>query len=266
MTGSEPNVQPSEGPSPPDADADADTDGDRIAPQADAELPPHEPVTAPPQPAKDRRVLLRPAGALLSFGASLLTLLGSFATLLTGELLVEGEPRLSVIVTSWEMRSDETGATQLFGTDAADAPVPMTGAPLMFAAAVLLISALVGLFAAASPGSAGVVRLSGIASAVGAALLLGTVWTIGMEELYWKKTFESFGGGQDPGITISFSTGPGFWLLVGAVALAIGAAAVSWLAERVTRPVWVREEPDTPRFGVPVVMRLPDEPPKEPNE
>jgi hypothetical protein len=264
MTGSEPNVQPSEADrrlSPPDAD----TDDDQVTPAVDAESPPLEPLRAPPPPpARDRRVLLRPAGALLSFGASLLTLLGSFMALLTGEFRVQGESRLSVTVTSWEMQSVNAGG---LSGPAADAPVPMTGAPLMFAAAVLLASALIGLFAAASPGSAGVVRLSGIISAVGAAVLLGTVWTIGMEELYWKKSFESAaGGGEDPDFTISFDTGTGLWLLVGAVVLAVAAAVLSWLAERATRPVWVREEPDTPRFGVPVVVRLPDEPPKETHE
>jgi hypothetical protein len=261
MTGSEPNVQPSgadRGLSPPDADAEADGDDDQVAPQVDAEWPPPEPVGTYVPPAKDRRVLLRPASALLSFGASVLTLLGSFMALLTGEFMVGGEVGLSVTVTSWEMQSVDTGGPLTAPTGA---PVPMTGAPLMFAAAVLLAAALLGLFAAALPGSAGVVRLSGVVSAVAAALLLGTVGTIGMEELYWKKSFES-AGGSDPGFTVSFGTGSGFWLLVGAVVLAVGAVAVSWLAERATRPVLTREEPDTPRFGVPVVVRLPDEPAK----
>jgi hypothetical protein len=268
MTGDESDAQPQ----PPDEEwlpppeAEVGGDSEWLGPQADAEPP--APAWVPEPPRRDRRVLLRPASSLLCFGAALLTLIGSFTALCTGVFLFGGEPRLSLTITSWEMRAVNAGGLP-GGADAADAagPVPTSGAPLTFAAAVLLVAALVGLFAAAAPGSPGVVRMSEITAAVGAALLLGVVWTVCMEALYWKESFERAGNsGAAPEFSTSFGTGSGFWLLAGAVGLAIGATVLSWLSGRAiratARTALVREEPETPRFGIPVVVRLPDEPAK----
>lgn len=252
MTGSESGVQPFE--------------GEWLPPPPEAETPP-EVGWVPPPPAKDRRVLLRPVSALLFFAAALLTLFGSFMTLGTGTYRFQTEPMTSVTITSWEMTIEQPGGgvTGLSLSSSVD-PVPMSGVPLMFAAVVLLAAAVLGLLAAAAPGSLGIARLTGITAAIGAALLVGTAWTVGMEMLYWAESFRLTDSRVPNDFATSFTMGTGFWLLAAAVVAAVGAAVVAWRASRVSQPAMAREreEPETPRFGIPVVVRLPDEPQQEP--
>jgi len=58
-------------------------------------------------------------------------------------------------------------------------------------------------------------------------------------------------------VTTTVAAGPAVWALVAGVALAITAAVWTWRRPGAEPE---RTEPETPRIGIPVVRRLPDEP------
>ena len=109
--------------------------------------------------------------------------------------------------------------------------------------------------------------MCGLVAVVGATFLAAAVATVCVQELWWLDIFRSQVDTADntaadiqnaPTVTV----GPGFWTLVIAVGLAVVAAVLAW---RQSRPEPERAEPDTPRLGIPVVVRrLPDAAPDEP--
>jgi hypothetical protein len=225
-------------------------------------IPPPEPdpVWVPPEPVP-RRPLWRPLGVLLSFAASILTLLGSFLTLLTSSIQVTDNERVVLTITSWGFRTTTNGV--------ADSPtpvslVPINGPPMVFAATALLTAAVVGLLASAAPGSVLITRAGSMIAVAAAAFVAATVWSILVQELNWIDRYSPSGlrGPQDYDVTTSI--GLGFWLLLGATVAAIAGAVFACLPLR--RRIRRRTEPDTPALGIPVVVvhRLPDEPADEP--
>jgi hypothetical protein len=199
-------------------------------------------------------------GPLLCLGAAVLTVLGSFLELLVVENLPSPNPQDPITFTSWTADlGGDTGGTQ---------PVPLDGVPLMAAAAILLVAAMLWLLRTGP-----LARARNLVPAVagfGAAFLAGAVAMIGMQVLWWMELFAppAFAPASD----ITTTAGPGFWMLVVGVALAVGAAVLSWRQRRPeTEPVEPVEPAaaDTPAAapaGEPVVSvrRLPDAPPDDP--
>lgn len=180
-------------------------------------------------------------GGLLCAAAAVLTLVGSFQTAfsISYEFPAAGAGG-GFAITSWGMREEED--LQVFG-EIGDF-VATTGVPLTMAAALLLAAAVLGIRAA----NARVTR----AALVGAAFLAGVVGAFGMQLIAWQDVWTKTLP-RATGLTVDTSVGPGFWLPVAAVVLAV-------VAVMLTGRAGPREEPDTPVLGIPVVTRLPDEP------
>ena len=243
MTGIEPNAEP---------------------PQPDPEWPPPAPLEPPPP--RERRQLWRPLGALLFFAAALMTLFGSFLTLFTSDVQAPNNDHFVLAVSGWGLRATINGAPDAASSEGIFAT---NGPPLIFAACVLLVAALLALLAAAAPASVPVGRISALTAVAGTAFLAGTTWTIGMQELSWLGFFGPNGAfSLGPRYDVSATINVGFWLLITATAAAIAGGVFAFLPLR--RRVRPRGEPDTPPLGIPglpglaVVHRLPDEPPDEP--
>jgi hypothetical protein len=226
---------------------------------------PVESLPAPP-PAPPRRPRRRPSwrllGVLVCFAASILTLLGSFMTLFRASLAFGQSNQVTVTITAWDIHAESDGRSLPGGSIAAN------GAPLVFAATLLLAAALLGLYATAVPDRVGISRATIVLTAAGAAFLAGTTWTIGMQALSWKDLFGTPSGiGFDDGADTNVAAG--FWLLVVATVAALVSPLLAWLPAR-ARPQPDRIEPETPPLGIPlgapvaVVHRLPDAPADEP--
>jgi hypothetical protein len=186
---------------------------------------------------RDRGWLVVP-GCLLAAG---LTVLGAFLPLFASTIRL-GYPNsvLRVTVTGWGLRATANGLPDR----APDIAVALNGVPLVLAAALLLLA---------------VVKRR--VALVGAGFLAGTVLTVGAQELTWPDVFRPAGvSATVPNMAIDMAVGSGFPVLVAAVVVA-GAAALLTTA----RPAGAaeREEPRTPPIGVPIVVRLPDEPPAQ---
>jgi hypothetical protein len=189
----------------------------------------------------------RPFGSLLCFTAAVLALLGSFQPLITIRQDFPGG-RFESTATGWTTRVSDPQIT------GAEDTTVLNGVPLTVAALVLLVAALLGLRTAPWAAHAGIARVVGPAAGLGAAFLAGTVGTIGMQLL---PLVRGSLGSSEPPFTIEVIIGAGFWMLVAAVVVAVMAALHSWRRAPASA---VREEPDTPVLGIPVVTRLPDEP------
>jgi hypothetical protein len=253
MTGDQPPAQP---PPPPD-------EGWSPAPAPPAAgvptypSPPTDGVATYPAPPPSRRALLRPTAAFLLFAAAIATLVGTFLDLFAGRIVFRGEERVALVISAWDASATERGVPAEAGR------VPTNGAPLVVAAAILLIAAVVGVLAAAAPGAPRVVRASGLLAPIATAFLIGTVWTVGMEVATWVSNFRPVETPVTAGsVRAESSVGNGFWLLLGGAVAAVVATAAVWRAGFAGRVLSWRQEPETPRYGIPVVVRLPDDPAK----
>ena len=207
-----------------------------------------------------KRPLWRPLGALLCFGASILTLFATFLTLFTSDIQVVGVNRFVVTITSWELRATTNGVPEA----TPGGLVANHGPPLIVAAIVLVAAAVAGLLAAAAPSSVAITRIGSLTALGGAAFLAGITLVLTMEELSWLDQFRP-GDSGGPQFTVDASIEIGFWLLAIANAAAIAGTVFAFLP--LGRRLRRRTEPDTPPMGFPtavVVHRLPDEPPDEP--
>jgi hypothetical protein len=184
---------------------------------------------------RDRGWLVVP-GCLVAAG---LTLAGAFLPLFASTIRL-GYPNsvLQVTVTGWGLRATANGLPDRVP----DIAVALNGVPLVLAAVLLLLAVVKRGFALA-----------------GAGFLAGTVLTVGVQELTWPEVFRPVGvSATVPNMAIDMAVGSGFTVLVAAVVVA-GAAAL--LTTTRSAGAAEREEPLTPPMGVPVVVRLPDEPP-----
>jgi hypothetical protein len=181
----------------------------------------------------------RVPGAVLCVLAAALTMVGAFLPLFTSTVRL-GHPNsvLAVTISGWGIRAAANGLPDEVPSNVGIAD---NGVPLVLAAALLVGVAVVRRFTVAA-----------------SAFLAGVVLTIGLQEFAWHNSFRPTGvTATVPDLTVELTVGTGFWLLVGAVVVA-GLATVLTLRPA---PEPEREEPETPRLGIPVVVRLPDEPP-----
>ncbi|MFL6142384.1 MAG: hypothetical protein ACJ72N_11035 [Labedaea sp.] len=179
--------------------------------------------------------------------AAALTATGSFLPLFVSTVRL-GYPNVELVttVTAWGLRATANGLP-----DSTNGVAPLNALPLVLAVVLLLAAVLLA-------------RRRAATAVAAAAFLTGAVATVGMQELAWKHNFEPTGvTATIPNLGVDLAVGSGFWLLVGAAVLAV-AAALGALARPGAGPVGEREEPETPRLGIPVVVRLPDEPPTPP--
>jgi hypothetical protein len=255
MTGDEPTTQPPS-PLPPPEQGWSPAAAPPPQPVLGAPVyPPPGPGSAYPSPPAERprRALLRPTAAVLLFAAAIATLFGTFLDLFAGRILFRGEERVALVISAWDASATERGAAAEAGG------VPANGAPLVVAAAILLVAAVVGVLAAAAPGAPRIVRASGLLAPVATAFLIGTVWTVGMEVANWVGSFRPVETPATAGsVRAEVNVGNGFWLLLGGATAAVAATVVVWWAGLAGRVRSRREEPETPRYGFPVVVRLPD--------
>jgi hypothetical protein len=196
-------------------------------------------------------------GAVLCFGAAVLTMIGTFQDLLTAQNHI-GPQRRTIVITNWDVRVETNGVSEPEAEGA-----PLNGVPLLFAVAVLLAAAVLGMLAATRPSVRRFGRASGLTAVVAAAFLAATVATIGAQVLWWLGIFRpSDDAPADVQESSTVTVGPGIWTLVIGVGLAAAAAVTAWRQAQSEPP---RVEPDTPRLGIPVVVRrLPDASPDEP--
>ncbi|HEV2777771.1 MAG TPA: hypothetical protein VGX25_00065 [Actinophytocola sp.] len=197
----------------------------------------------------------RSLSTLLCCAAAVLTVVGSFQALYINTWRFGDQGETSYSITSWATRTDDR-----VGAFSVGISTPLNGVPLTLAAVALLAAAVLGLRTAPWAADHRVGRMRGPMTALGAAFLAGTVCTIGMQVLGWVGGAREVERTAPVDLSIDSSAGAGLWILVTAAVLAIAGAV---LGRQAPVPVGTREEPDTPVLGVPVVIRLPDEPPNQ---
>jgi hypothetical protein len=209
------------------------TEGDSPPPPPPlAPEPPPAPVPAPaPAPLVPRWPVarLRQVGSGLWGLAAVLALVGTFAPLIELRSV-----RQQLVITTWGSGGNPLGANY-----------PAFGVPIVVVAALLLVAAGLGLTSTRLHPASGAVlasRLIGTGSAGGLAAATST--------LYLFTTL--FQNDSLPDGSISFHTGLGMWLLIGASVVALGAIALM-LIPRVAQ---YDPDPETPPMGIPVVRVL----------
>ena len=191
-------------------------------------------------------------GALLCLAAAVLTAIGAFQDLAIVETF-GGPQQQTFIITGWDARIVTDGVPESVTTGGA----PRNGVPLLFAVAVLLVVAVLGRLGTVRRFG----RISGLVTVVVATFLAATVVEIGVQALWWVDVVQPTPY-EGVSVRVTAAFGPGLWLLVAGAGMAVAAAVVAW---RRTGPDTERVEPDTPRLGIPVVRRLPDEPHQPPD-
>jgi hypothetical protein len=213
-----------------------------------AEPPPPPPAAAePPLPPPALASFLRFAPPVLAVAAAFMTALGAFLPLFTvRERLGPGQRFLDA-----EMLITETawGHTYVLpNQEVTDQPGAPVGAPVLFAAVLLVAAALV---AFSHPER----RLGRWLIAAGAVFTAGVVTTVGTSGIGWSALAR-----RDE---LTVTTGPGMWLLIGGTAAAAAAAVIAYLPRR-QQPGWADPalayaDTPTPPSGVAITVLPPDD-------
>jgi len=158
--------------------------------------------------------------------------------------------QLVITVTAWGNR------VEIAGQNSTDRPGVPVGITVVIAIVVLAVAA----FAAFSRPDRGLTRW--LLSA-GAVFTAGVVTTVGVQRLELDAL-----AGEEPAVDVT--TGAGMWLLILAIVLAAGAAAVAYLPLRTFRtpgwadPALAYADTPTPPSGVAITVLPPDEEPRLP--
>jgi hypothetical protein len=215
---------------------------------------PQPQVASQPRATWHRRRLI---GVAFAFAGAALLLISSFLPLFIGQLTRRGVVQFKMTVTGWG-----------FGVEAGPnpaSPVTRTGAvainayPLVFAGVLLFIGTVVALLAARNAATDRGRRAAVVTLAIAAAFTSGTALTVGVQAVSWTDSFQPTGGAAgNSDFAVDANLGVGFWLLLMATLLAIGAALHAALPSRQAEP-----DLDTPRYGIPV-QPAPAPPPPAP--
>lgn len=163
-------------------------------------------------------------GVLCAAVAAALAIVGSFLSLVSGELS-SGSTSVTLTVTGWDLISD--------GRLPAPGSAPQNGYPLVVAGGFLVIAAVLGLVAAVRGMPPGARTLAVLSGSVAAAFLAGTVATVAVQAANLIDTFDPLGTPDGPaGLRVSAGLGAGFWLELSAVVLAIAAVVLAALRDR----------------------------------
>ena len=181
----------------------------------------------------------RVTAALLSFCAVVLVIVGSFLPLYSGTLSFGGDD-IEVTISPWS--ADVQGPTE-------PGDVPTIGYPLIFAAIVLACAAAISWYAATPAATPGVGRVAGLTTVIGGAFLIGTVWTTALMVMNGVDSVLLLGT-VTPGLETEATYLVGYWLLMVAALLSLGAAVLSLIPVR--QPTWAQINPDvsTPPYGL----------------
>ncbi len=181
----------------------------------------------------------RVAAALLAFCAVVLVIVGSFLPLYSGVLSFGGED-IEVTISPWS--ADVQGPTE-------PGDVPTIGYPLVFAAIVMACAAAISWYAATPAATQGVGRVAGLTTAIGGAFLIGTVWTASLMVVNGVDSVLLLGT-VTPGLETEATYLVGYWLLLVAALLSLGAAVLALIPVRL--PTWAQVNPDvsTPAYGI----------------
>ncbi|WP_326954905.1 hypothetical protein [Amycolatopsis sp. NBC_01286] len=190
--------------------------------------PPQMQPPRPPSasPSADPGALFRLIAGLFGALAAILVLVGSFLPQTTFEQIVSGKTESSQTISAWSRSFDiepSPDAQKFYeSTHVAHYGIPLSvGAVVLLAGAVL---ALLGVRRSASPGTRTGART---ALLVGGAGVAAAVWMLGMD-VSATLSYES----DDDSIKSHYTTGTGFWLLLGGGALAVVVLAFALLAGR----------------------------------
>ncbi|TDV45603.1 hypothetical protein CLV71_112275 [Actinophytocola oryzae] len=196
----------------------------------------------------------RVTAAVLCFFALVMVVAGLFLPLYSGELTIDGgtvggQNSLEMTFNAWSVEYDDPSM------NAAPGEALRLGYPLVFAA-VGLICAAVACWAAANPGAGRTAgRVAGTVTAVSAAFMVGTVWTIALLVTNAVDSILLLGT-LSQGIATDAIYLVGFWFLLFATLLGLVAAVLSLLPSR--RPEWVPPQAPvnpflpTPPYGIPI--------------
>lgn len=181
----------------------------------------------------------RVTAALLSFCAVVMVIVGSFLPLYSGTLSFGGDD-IEVTISPWS--ADVQGPT-------APGDVPTIGYPLVFAAIVLACAAAISWYAATPAATQGVGRVAGLTTAIGGAFLIGTVWTASLMVMNGVDSALLLGT-VTPGLQTDATYLAGYWLLLVAALLSLGAAVLALIPVRT--PTWAQANPGvaTPPYGI----------------
>lgn len=171
------------------------------------------------------------AGAALAVVSAALLLAGSFLTLRKSVQFSQGKQVLEVDVSSWTTTITPPPAGEEAGFFAY-AHNAIYGIPLSVVAVALLAGALLTFLSAprdAPPRRGGTARLVMLGAAAAAAL---SVLTLSME-VDAALSLEGASPNETVNDHTTYGTGAGYWLLVGGAVVAIGAAALVFLRQRV---------------------------------
>ncbi|MFG1641481.1 hypothetical protein ACGFMK_14440 [Amycolatopsis sp. NPDC049252] len=179
-----------------------------------------------PQPPADPGGLFRLLAGIFGALAAVLVVVGSFLPQTTFEQIVSGKTESSQTISAW---------SRSFGVEpGADAQkfyenthVAHYGIPLSVAAVILLAGAVLAFVGARRSASPGLRSGARTALLVGGAGVAAAVWMLGMD-VSATLSYES----DDDSIKSHYSTGTGFWMLLGAGVLAVAALAFALLAGR----------------------------------
>jgi hypothetical protein len=184
------------------------------------------PPMQPPRPPSDAGALFRLLAGIFGALAAILVVVGSFLPQTTFEQIVSGKTESSQTISAWSRTFgvEPSPDAQKFyeSTHVAHYGIPLTvGAVVLLAGAALAFAAL---RRSAGPGTRSGART---ALLVGGAGVAAAVWMLGMD-VSATLSYES----DDDSIKSHYSTGTGFWLLLGAGVLAVVVLAFALLAGR----------------------------------
>lgn len=195
----------------------------------------------------------RHAASALAFASAGLALIASFLPLYSTTLTItafgnDDSDAIVATATSWGMEFTGGPGPAIPETSA----VPMNGYPLVVACFVLIAAAVVSWFAATPGAPPGTHRTSAMSVSIGAAFLLGTVWTVALQSI---ATIESVAQLSEPadGFNVTATYGVGHWLLLTAALISIAAAVLALIParDRTWTPIPTAVDPNmaTPPFG-----------------
>jgi hypothetical protein len=153
-----------------------------------------------------------------------------------------GDQTLTLTYTSWRLKQGGNF------TDTIYFHAPHFGIPLVAAG---LLTVLGGLLLILGRGRLG--TLARPVAVTSAGLLVGTVWTVGL-----VVSADLDAVTRNPDFELDWTSGIGFWLLVGGGAAAVVGGLVALLMD--ATPTAAREEPPTPRYGFPAIQGIPGSP------
>jgi hypothetical protein len=191
------------------------------------------------------------------FGGSLvLVLLGTVLPLFSATVRVSFRTASSLSVTAWQFTFSDLGPDRVLESHSEPSPIPV-GYPLAIAALLLVATVALWLRSGWRPSSGRAARVSGV---VAAAFLVAVVFTLGMFEAAWRTLFVLGAVPVTPSGLVA-SAGQGFWLLVVAALVGVGAAVLSFRLptrpEPEPEPAPDRPEAEAPQPEAPVVAVLP---------